>query len=264
MSAQPVARVASRHNPLVSRFRRAAHRRENDDVLLEGATLVEEARRAGWAIHTVAFSERARDEDASLFAALGPEVSRVVVTDRVLDAMSPVPAPSGVVALGQPRVATVAAILAREPSLVVVAIDIQDPGNVGAIVRTAEAAGATGMIAAGVSADPFGWKALRGAMGSAFRLPLARETGLDEVVAACRHAGLQIVATAVEGVPLPDVALRQPTALLLGAEGSGLSPEVLRAADVMLTIPMQGAVESLNVAVAAGIILYEARRQRRG
>ena len=118
------------------------------------------------------------------------------------------------------------------------------------------------MIAAGASADPFGWKALRGAMGSAFRLPVVRVPDADEALPRVPARGCRVVATALDGTPLDAVALDEPCAILLGAEGTGLPPALVEAADVRLTIPMQPPVESLNVAVAAGIILYEARRQR--
>jgi TrmH family RNA methyltransferase len=177
--------------------------------------------------------------------------------------MSPARTPSGVVALARRRAAwALSDVLSRDAGLVVVAVDVQDPGNLGAIVRTAEAAGGTGVIASGASADPFGWKALRGAMGSAFRLPVLRLPGVDEVLRACRDRGLHIIATALDGTDADRVALDGPCVVLVGAEGTGLPPAVVSGADTRLTIPMRQPVESLNVAVAAGIILYEARRQR--
>ena len=110
-----------------------------------------------------------------------------------------------------------------EAALVVTAIDVQDPGNLGAIVRVAEAAGATGFVAAGGSANPFGWKALRGSMGSALRLPIASELGAEEAVAAARAHGCRVVATVPrDGRSLFDVDLTGPIAILVGGEGPGL------------------------------------------
>jgi TrmH family RNA methyltransferase len=150
-----------------------------------------------------------------------------------------------------------------------VAAGIQDPGNVGAIVRVAEAGGAAGVIVAGNSADPYGWKALRGAMGSAFRLPIVREPDLDRVLAALRAAGVRVLATApaVNGTILSrrsfsDQPLTGASAFILGGEGPGLPAELIASADGVITIPMEPPVESLNVAVSAGLIIYEARRQR--
>jgi RNA methyltransferase, TrmH family len=265
MPPQPALRVISRQNPLVTRFRDAARQPTRErPVLVEGATLLEEAHRAGWIIEVVAFTESAAADTAvaRLVEGFSPEVTRLLVSERVLEAMSPARSPSGVVALARGRAWTLGAVLAADPALVVIAVDVQDPGNVGAIVRAAEAAGATGVIAAGTSAAPFGWKALRGAMGSAFRLPVLRLLDIDEGIGACRGRGMRLIATATDGVPLDGVALHEPCAILVGAEGTGLPQALVDAADTRLTIPMQAPVESLNVAVAAGIILYEARRQR--
>jgi RNA methyltransferase, TrmH family len=262
---QPIVRLTSRQHALVARFRAAARRADTaGGAVVEGATLLDEAWRAGWAIEAAAFSERALEDAliARLFERLTPPSSRIVVNERVLQAMSPARTPSGVVALAHTVTRNLDSIFAGDRALVPVAVDVQDPGNLGGIVRAAEAAGATGVIAAGASADPFGWKALRGAMGSAFRLPVVRVSDTTEAVHACRARGLRVLAASLEGTRMDGVGLDGPCAILLGAEGTGLRPHLLAAADARLTIPMQPPVESLNVAVAAGIILYEARRQR--
>jgi TrmH family RNA methyltransferase len=112
------------------------------------------------------------------------------------------------------------------------------------------------------SADPFGWKALRGAMGSTFRIPVARQP-IEDALRAARGAGVRVFATIARGgTPLPQCDLTGPAAILLGGEGGGLPASWLDAADERLTIPMRGQVESLNVAIAAALILYEASRQR--
>jgi RNA methyltransferase, TrmH family len=265
MPPQPAVRVTSRQNPHVTRFRDAARQPTTDGpVLIEGATLLDEAHRAGWVIELVAFTERAMADTAAarLVGELPPEVTRLLVSDRVMEAMSPARTPSGVVALARGHIWTLRDVVAAEHALVVMAVDVQDPGNVGAIVRASEAAGGTGVIAAGTSATPFGWKALRGAMGSACRLPVLRLREVDEGIRACRGRGLRLIATATDGVALDRVRLEEPCAILVGAEGTGLPQALVDAADTRLTIPMHAPVESLNVAVAAGIILYEARRQR--
>jgi RNA methyltransferase, TrmH family len=265
MPPQPAFRVTSRQNPLVTRFREAARQPTAEGpALVEGATLLDEAHRAGWVIEVVAFTEGALADStvARLVAAFPPDVTRLLVSERVVEAMSPARTPSGVVALARGHAWTLGEVLAADPALVVIAVDVQDPGNIGAIVRAAEAAGATGVIAAGTSAAPFGWKVLRGAMGSAFRLPVVKLPDVDEGIRACRDRGMRLIATATDGVPLERVALDHPCAILVGAEGTGLPQALVDAADTRLTIPMHAPVESLNVAVAAGIILYEARRQR--
>ena len=149
------------------------------------------------------------------------------------------------------------------PPLIVLCIDVQDPGNLGAVVRVAEAAGATGVVAAGTSADPFSWKALRGAMGSALRLPVRRERDASAAIATTRARGCAILAAVPRGGrSLDEVDFQRPMALLVGAEGAGLDAATVDRADLQVTVPMQPPVESLNAAVTAAIILYEARRQR--
>jgi RNA methyltransferase, TrmH family len=147
--------------------------------------------------------------------------------------------------------------------LVLLVSDVQDPGNIGAVVRVAEAGGATGVLAAGISADPFGWKALRGSMGSTLRLPVARVDDAADAAARARAHGCRVIATSPRGgTPLYDVDLRLPCAVLIGGEGGGLSDALIDAADERVTIPMQTPVESLNAAVTAAVIVYEAQRQR--
>ena len=150
------------------------------------------------------------------------------------------------------------------PPLVVVALGIQNPGNLGALLRTAEAAGATGAVLTAGTADPLSWKALRGSMGSALRLPHLRERNLAAALDLLTGRGLRLVATVARGGTSYDQAdLRGPLALLLGNEASGLPEEAEARATLRLTIPVRAPVESLNVGVAAGILLFEAARQRR-
>ncbi len=256
--------ISSRQNPLVAEFRAAAIH-DDHRVLLDGPHLLREALGAGLEIEVAAF---AADLDGSSelhrLQAQIPSDRCVLATRPVLHAMSPARTPSGVVALARrPSASTLAAALARADALVVGAVDVQDPGNSGAIVRAAEAGGATAVVTTTGGADPFGWKALRGAMGSAFRLPLARAGSSAELLEQVRAAGLQVVAAIGRGgLPYYDVDLTGPTAVLLGAEGLGLPPLVLDAADVHVSIPMTPPVESLNVAVTAALLVYEARRQR--
>jgi TrmH family RNA methyltransferase len=150
-----------------------------------------------------------------------------------------------------------------EAPLVVVLAGLQDPGNVGAIVRTAAACGATGLITIEGSANPFGWKALRGAMGGTFRLPVAARAQMPDVITAAKDAGVRLVAAVPRGgTPLPQLDLRQPTAIVFGGEGAGVAHVTAVSAAELVTVPMRRPVESLNVSVAAALILYEASRQR--
>jgi TrmH family RNA methyltransferase len=235
-------------------------------MLLDGVHLVSEALALGTRLRQVAFTARARasEEGGRLAEALvGLGLSVVDVTDSVMAAMSPVSSPSGVIAIADRPASSLAGALEHPPQLVVAAIDVQEPGNVGAIVRAAEACWATGVVCCGASADAFGPKALRGSMGSALRLPVASGVPAADAISAMRARGLRLIATVPSGGARPDALdLREPTALLFGAEGPGLTGEALAAADVSVSIPMRAPVESLNVAVAVALLTCEAARQR--
>src|SRR3954452_25159020 len=184
--------ITSRHNPLVARFRDAARGDADAVMLLDGAHLVADALAANVAIHVAVVTAAAQEipaihELADRLSQRGVDV--VVVSPPVMDAISPVRSASAIVALAdRPRDRGAEMYDAPSP-LVVIAVDIQDPGNVGAIVRVAEAAGASGVVAAGASANPFGWKALRGSMGSALRLAAATAIDGAEAAADARRRG---------------------------------------------------------------------------
>jgi TrmH family RNA methyltransferase len=181
----------------------------------------------------------------------------------VLNALSPVNTPTGVVASARIPQVSPAAVLEPAPALVLAAAGVQDPGNAGAIIRSAAAAGATGVVLVELSADPWGWKALRASMGSAFHVPVVRSRALERLIGEWRGAGIQIVAAVPRGgTPMYDVDFTKATALLLGGEGGGLSEHLAATAGVRVSIPMKGAIESLNAAVAAAVLLYETQRQR--
>jgi TrmH family RNA methyltransferase len=263
--------IASRKNPFVAAVRRVADGDDRDRLLLDGLHLLEEARAAQVPIASAAFTARAlagADGRARKLATLlaGTGVRVVQVADAVMDALSPTAQPSGVVAVAARPRHTLEAVVGQDdagPALVVVAVDVQDPGNVGAIARVAEAAGATGYVVAGQSADPFGWKALRGSMGSVLRLPTVVEDDATSIAGVLRARRLQLLAAAPAGAaPFDAIDWRGPTACFLGSEGGGLPDALLAMSDRRVRIPMAEPVESLNVAVSAGLLLYEARRQR--
>lgn len=249
---------------MVAQYRAAARGEAEGVLLLDGIHLVGEAIDAGIRLSHVMVSSEALDhnEVTRLLDRLPHDTEVASAPGPVMDAVSPVRSSSVIVALGARPVDAVNPFSAAA-ALVVVLCDVQDPGNVGAIVRVAEGAGASGVILAGQSADPFGWKALRGSMGSALRLPIHRTGDVRDAVADARRHGAQVVATIPHGgVPLFEAQLAGPTALLIGGEGPGLSPDIIDHADARVTIPMNAPVESLNAAVAAAVLLYEARRQR--
>ena len=254
--------ITSRRNPLVARFRDAAERGSNGLMLLDGAHLLSEALDAGVEVTDVAIANGAAERPE--LSALRRRVPHAVLaSDIVIAAMSPARSPSGVVALARRPVEGTPGMFSRGTPLVLIAVDVQDPGNFGALLRSAEAGGATGVIATESGADPFGWKALRGAMGSAFRLPVARVSDGAAAVALARSHGLRVAAAIGRGgTPMSDADLTGPLALVVGGEGSGLLEALVTAADARITIPMTPPVESLNVSVAAALLVFEARRQR--
>ena len=258
--------VSSRQNAVVKRFRGLVQKRLGRAVLLDGAHLVEEALAAGVELEVVAFAADAADGRLTPLVQRCAETAKRVLTvsGNVMDAISPVKQPSGVVAIASLAPASLErALAAGAPPFILVLDAVQDPGNVGAIVRAAEACGASAVIAGPGTADPFGWKALRGSMGSAFRLPIAVVEDLGSALAAVRAAKLRVFATVPRGgTPLHRANLAQAAAIVVGGEGPGVAESVLAGADEQVTIEMRAPVESLNVSVAAALIVYEASRQR--
>lgn len=254
--------ITSRHHPIVKEFRNAA--RGGDVMLLDGWHLLAEAVHAGIAIETLAVcGPPTANEQTVIDRAQRADARVVEVSTAVLNAMSPVATPTGVVATARKPAVDSSAMLAPAPALVLAGFGLQDPGNAGAVIRSAAAAGATGVVFDEASADPWGWKALRASMGGAFLLPVIRTRNPLAALSEWRAAGVTLIAAEPRGgVPMHDVNLTGPVAVLMGGEGPGLPAEALAAADTRITIPMAGSVESLNVAVAAALILYEARRQR--
>ncbi len=259
-------RISSRQNALVAAFRTAAAGDREGPLLLDGTHLVADALAAGLDLRQaiVAADYAAVPELSALIDRLtAARVEIVEGSPAVMSAVSPVRSPARIVALAdRPRQASPTPGVA---ALVVIACDVQDPGNLGAIARVAEAAGATSMVAAGSSADPYAWKTLRGSMGSFLRLPVTVERDIDTAVNRARRAGLRVCATVPRGGrSLYESSLTGAVAVLIGGEGAGLPASLVETADTQITIPMTTPVESLNAAVTAAVILYEARRQREG
>ncbi len=258
-------RLTRRQDAIVDRFRRAARRSTSEPcVLLDGEHLIRDAVAAGVSLDVAIATHERWQELPDLLAALRAQALPVTLYDAagtVLEAASPVKTPSGIAALAHWQPSALEDTFAAARTLTLAAVDVQDPGNFGAIVRSADALGASGVIAAGATADPAGWKALRGAMGSAFRLPVARAT-LESTLAAARSAGARVYAATADGTAVDQCDLTGPTLLLLGSEGLGLPESALEEATGRVAIPMRGGINSLNVAVTAALLLYEARRQR--
>ncbi len=262
----PEEPIRSRSNPLYQRLRARKERGGGSGpCLLEGPKLVLEALAAG--IELVEAAAGVRAERTAAGRAAFDELRRRQVplrrmSDPLLASLSELETSQGLLALAR-RPAFDQELLFRGTPLLLVAEGVQNPGNLGGLLRTAEAAGATGAYLAAGCADPCSWKALRGSMGSAFRLPQVQGLQPEAILDRLRQRGVTVLATAADGETRFDQAdLRGPVALLVGAEGSGLGAAALGRAARRLRIPLAPPVESLNVGVAAALVLYEAARQR--
>jgi TrmH family RNA methyltransferase len=259
--------LRSRANPLYKRLRALKQRGTAGGLcLIEGPKLTLEAIGAGLTLVEAAASPRV-EATAGGARALAELRARGVPIRRMADALvaslSEAGTSQGLVALAE-RPAFDAEQVFRGTPLVLVVDAVQDPGNLGGLLRSAEAAGATGALLTTGCADPLSWKALRGSMGSAFRLPHVTGLSIDEALLRLAERGIVSYATAADGDKRYDEAdLRGPVAVVVGREGAGLSAAVQQRAAARLRIPLAGPVESLNVGVAAALILFEAARQRR-
>ena len=260
--------ITSRDNSLLRQARAVRDGTIKELIFVEGLRLCEEALRSSLSLEAVIFSNEIarKPKVAPIIAELVKAAYRAAeVSEKLLESISFTKTPQGVVVLAQRPESNSSLLLSngeRLPLLVVMH-EINNPVNLGAIIRTAEGAGATGAITTSNTSDPFSPKSLRGAMGSAFRLPIWHGPAFGEVIEWCDSHKIHTVCADVSStMSFTEVDWTKPRALILGRESTGLSEEEMRAADHSARIPMQGSVESLNVAVAAGVLLYEAARQR--
>ena len=276
--------ITSRDNKWLKLFRaalRGSGPESGEPMGVEGPKLVEDALRSGLEAEALLVSESAEVHAESILRAASETeagISRSHIlrtTDKLFQSVSGTDAPQGVAALFRPHDWSLEDVLRgpgelrESPPLAVVLAEIQDPGNVGTILRSAEAFGATGVVTTRGTADPWSPKALRASAGAALRLPLLRGMAIPVLMVQLRIARVKIYATS--GAACADAGaadfsaqadLCEPAAIFIGNEGSGLSPEVIRAADAVLKIPIRANIESLNAGVAASIVLYEAAKQR--
>lgn len=244
---------------MIARFRALATRTPAGIALLDGDHLVAEALAAGVPLEVVLGDERA----APLLArARAAGAATFEASAAVLSAARPVRgAAGGAVALAAWSARSLDAVFRTTPPVVLGLVDVQDPGNLGSAIRSADALDAGAVLALGDSAHPGGWKALRGAMGSTFHLPVGRGSTADALALARQH-GLAVAATVAEGgTPIEEANLTQPLLVLVGNEGAGLPAEIVGHADLRLTIPMRPSVNSLNVSVTAALVLWVRRHQ---
>jgi TrmH family RNA methyltransferase len=245
-----------------AKLHRHVARRRAGRFLAEGPNLVEAASGRGL-VRDVFVTELAAQRHAPLLASLEEQGSVHVVTERAAKALSDTVTPAGLVAVCDMPATRLADVLAGSPLLIAVGVEISEPGNAGTLIRIADAMGAAAVILAGHSVDPYNGKCLRASTGSIFAIPVVAEPDAHAAVAAVREAGLQALATTVDGEARLDEAdelLGKPTAWLFGPESHGLPTELATQADHRVRIPMAGGAESLNVAAAAAICLYQSAR----
>jgi TrmH family RNA methyltransferase len=231
--------------------------------LAEGPNLVEAAARRDLVVEVFATKVAAQRHAELLTGLVVHEV-----TERAAKALSETVTPAGLIAVCTLPDDDLNTVLAGRPQLVVVAVELSEPGNAGTLIRLADAMGASAVVFSGHSVDPYNGKVLRSSAGSNFAVPVVIAVDTADVLSGLRDAGLQVLATTLGGelsLDDADEILAAPTAWVFGPEAHGLSAEIAASADHRVTIPMPGAAESLNVAAAAAICLYQsARAQRRG
>lgn len=259
-------RIEGRHNPLVKELRHAFARREltsDKYCAIEGLRILEEAIRSGLRFRAVFFSNSAEAKAKRLLPQMAAHVETVLLPDKVFASVVPSETPQGVAALVRWKEFSLDDLLAKSQAgpLLVVA-GIQDPGNLGTILRSAEAFGAGGVLLGEGTVSQFNPKVVRASSGSVFRLPVAR-TKLSGAPSRMREHGLRLVATSShKGTPVAEAKLRGPLAIFIGGEGAGLPRDLIPEMDEIVAIPHSTQVESLNAGVAASIVLYEVARQK--
>lgn len=208
----------------------------------------------------------ATEAAAERHAAILGDLAVHAVTDRAAKALSETVTPSGLVAICRTPSIDVNDVLAGGPSLLAIAVDLSEPGNAGTLIRLSDAMGAAAVVFAGHSVDPYNSKCLRSSAGSIFDVPVLSVPDTGRLISKLRGSGMQVLATTLDGdVSLDDSdeLLRSPTAWLFGSESHGLPADLAAQADHRMKIPMAGGAESLNVATAAAICLYQTARAQR-
>ncbi|MBB4438812.1 MULTISPECIES: TrmH family RNA methyltransferase [Rhizobium] len=262
-----VKEVTSLANPIIKDIKALTNkksREESGTFLAEGLKLIIDAIELGWAIRTLVYAKAAKgkplvEQMAAKTVASGGLV--LEVSEKVIASITRRDNPQMVVGIFEQRWTPLKGIRLSEGETWVALDRVRDPGNLGTIIRTADAAGASGIILLGETTDPFSLETVRATMGSVFAVPLARATP-EEFIAWRKSAGVSVVATHLAGaVDYRTIDYRKkPVVLLMGNEQSGLPEQLAREADALARIPQQGRADSLNLAVATAVMLFEARR----
>jgi TrmH family RNA methyltransferase len=260
--------LTSKDNSSVKQLRSLSdtkHRKMEKAFLIEGLKIVEEALRDDLGVRMVVASPSLIQHHGKgvLKLAEGRQKQILWISDRLMDSLAESKTPQPVMAVVDMKQHSEEALLAHDAGLIVVCHQLQDPGNLGTILRTAEAAGASGVAIVSPSVDPYNPKAIRASMGSILRLPIATIADLPSFIQKAKKQSFQTVATVLAGDRFHyDIDFRRPTIVILGQEGSGLPADLMSSIDFQVRVPMAKTIDSLNVATAGAVILYEAVRQR--
>lgn len=257
--------VSSAQNKQVKDLRKAfAHGELTEDghAAIESVRTIEEAIRSGLKFRAVFFSESGKSRADRLLPQLGSHVETLLLPDSVFISAVDTESPQGVAALVKLKSLDLKDLLHAAQPLIVVAAGVQDPGNLGTIIRSAEAFEAAGVVATEGTVSPLNSKAVRASAGSLFRMPVV-QVKIRDLLAAFAERGIRLLGTTShKGVLLPEIDLKGAVALCIGNEGAGLPKELLAKIEENIVVPHSSKVESLNAGIAASIVLYEAARQR--
>ena len=264
-------RIEGKHNALAKELRQAfssSERTDGGECAIEGLRIVEEAIRSGLKFRAIFFRESAQNLAERLLPQIGSHVETLLLPDSLFDNTVPSETPQGVAALVRLKEFSLPDAIERlHVGPIIVAVGLQNPGNLGTILRSAEAFGSAGVVIGEGTVSPFNAKVIRASAGSIFRLPViaAKAAGqIDEMCTKLRAEKVRTVATSShKGTAIDQARLTEPQAVFIGSEGAGLPKSVMAQVDELIAIPHTTQVESLNAGVAASIVLYEAARQRR-
>ena len=263
--------ITSKSNPRIKEIRllkQAKHRHARGEYFIEGVRLLEEALNQPGQFSKIAYSPRLEKtgRGAELLSAARRKVKEaewLYLSDDVMGTICDTQSHQGILAVLKMKEGNFEEIRQRE-GIILLLSGLQDPGNLGTIFRVAEAGSVAGVIISQDTIDPYNPKVVRASMGSFFRVPFLADQDMGDCLKKLRSQGYRIWATAVQdGLSFWEMDFSKPTAVFFGQEGAGLPPHWLEEADGLLTVPMAPGVDSLNVAMAAGLIIYEALRQKR-
>lgn len=251
--------ITSKDNPtykLAAKLTKRKYRDETGMYLIEGIKPLEDAISAGMRIEQIFVTEKSREHGL-------PEEDMILLNERLFEELSDTRCSQGVVAMVNQQESSNDMLLrlAEGDGGILVLDRVQDPGNLGTMIRTAEAAGMAGVILIKGCVDPYSPKVVRSAAGSLFRVPIIQKVDTDNLIEAAKATGRRLAVTALEGaVDYDRAGLGGRDMIVIGNEGRGVSDSFMKASDLKIKIPMAGSIESLNAAVAAGILMYESQK----